>query len=407
MAKRHLDEVDNYDYLASNSNLPEVVVTAPRKRNILQEWWDDISNYNFGKDIKDIFKDTPDVRHMVADLQNFGIIPEGSKDKNYSYGVMPMIDSPIGFSTKTTLKGISNTKSKVNFKQWVPEQWTAAQDAAIARGDMAEAQRLRDLHFRTYAPNTKIVDAKGNPQHVYHGGAKNITRFLNPNEFDANIKLNNYYKDGKNRVGIYTSDWKSYAEQYARGYKKKNRNIYDLYANIENPRYVSYWESQLNRLRNLNPFRKKDSLNPSIIRPEHKEELLKGYDGVKWDIENVVFDGKQLKSADAVTYDNNGVRIPLGKRDNFNINDIRYAFIPSLLGGVTAGYLYNNNNNYKFGGRRSLKSGGTIYIKPENRGKFNATKERTGKTTEELTHSKNPLTRKRAIFAQNAAKWKH
>lgn len=32
---------------------------------------------------------------------------------------------------------------------------------------------------------------------------------------------------------------------------------------------------------------------------------------------------------------------------------------------------------------------------------------KTGKTTEELTHSKNPLTRKRAIFAQNAKKWKH
>ena len=51
--------------------------------------------------------------------------------------------------------------------------------------------------------------------------------------------------------------------------------------------------------------------------------------------------------------------------------------------------------------------GGGIHINPENRGKFNATKERTGKTTEELTHSKNPLTRKRAIFAQNAAKWHH
>lgn len=48
-----------------------------------------------------------------------------------------------------------------------------------------------------------------------------------------------------------------------------------------------------------------------------------------------------------------------------------------------------------------------IRIKPENKGKFNATKKRTGKTTEELTHSKNPLTRKRAIFAQNAKKWKH
>ena len=54
-----------------------------------------------------------------------------------------------------------------------------------------------------------------------------------------------------------------------------------------------------------------------------------------------------------------------------------------------------------------LAKGGKIYIKPENRGKFNATKARTGKTTEELTHSKNPLTRKRAIFAQNAKKWKH
>lgn len=52
-----------------------------------------------------------------------------------------------------------------------------------------------------------------------------------------------------------------------------------------------------------------------------------------------------------------------------------------------------------------LGDGGSIHINPENRGKFNATKARTGKTTEELTHSKNPLTRKRAIFAQNAAKW--
>lgn len=51
------------------------------------------------------------------------------------------------------------------------------------------------------------------------------------------------------------------------------------------------------------------------------------------------------------------------------------------------------------------KSG--IHIDPENKGKFTATKERTGKSTEELTHSKNPLTRKRAVFAQNAKKWNH
>ena len=51
------------------------------------------------------------------------------------------------------------------------------------------------------------------------------------------------------------------------------------------------------------------------------------------------------------------------------------------------------------------KKKGGIEIDPENKGKFNATKARTGKSTEELTHSKNPLTRKRAIFAQNARRW--
>ena len=49
----------------------------------------------------------------------------------------------------------------------------------------------------------------------------------------------------------------------------------------------------------------------------------------------------------------------------------------------------------------------TIDINPKNKGKFDATKKKTGKSTEELTHSKNPITRKRAIFAQNAKKWKH
>ena len=58
-----------------------------------------------------------------------------------------------------------------------------------------------------------------------------------------------------------------------------------------------------------------------------------------------------------------------------------------------------------FGNR--FAEGGSIHINPANRGKFNATKRRTGKSTEELTHSKNPLTRKRAIFAQNARKWEH
>lgn len=63
--------------------------------------------------------------------------------------------------------------------------------------------------------------------------------------------------------------------------------------------------------------------------------------------------------------------------------------------------------NYAAFGGPLFAEGGRIHIKPENRGKFTETKRRTGKTTEELTHSKNPVTRKRAIFSQNAKKWHH
>ena len=57
-----------------------------------------------------------------------------------------------------------------------------------------------------------------------------------------------------------------------------------------------------------------------------------------------------------------------------------------------------------FGGYDKGKS---IHINPANKGKFNTTKKRTGKTTEQLAHSKNPLTRKRAIFALNSRKFEH
>ena len=40
----------------------------------------------------------------------------------------------------------------------------------------------------------------------------------------------------------------------------------------------------------------------------------------------------KLKLADPITYDNLGNIIPLSKRDNFYINDIRYGVVPALFG---------------------------------------------------------------------------
>lgn len=79
-----------------------------------------------------------------------------------------------------------------------------------------------------------------------------------------------------------------------------------------------------------------------------------------------------------------------------NAENIGTTQMQNLLGNYAA-----------FGGPLQFSKGGSIHINPENKGKFTETKRRTGQTTEELTHSSNPLTRKRAIFAQNAKKWHH
>lgn len=79
----------------------------------------------------------------------------------------------------------------------------------------------------------------------------------------------------------------------------------------------------------------------------------------------------------------------------YNKTDDSYGTVPLDQVTVTAPLTQKAKNNID--ARRGAK-----YVQEGmHGGKFNALKKRTGKTTEELTHSKNPLTRKRAIFAQN------
>lgn len=66
-----------------------------------------------------------------------------------------------------------------------------------------------------------------------------------------------------------------------------------------------------------------------------------------------------------------------------------------------------SNGVWSNGVSNEFASGGKIHINPKNKGKLTETARRTGKSFEELAHSKNPLTRKRAQFALNARKWKH
>lgn len=66
------------------------------------------------------------------------------------------------------------------------------------------------------------------------------------------------------------------------------------------------------------------------------DESLRPEAGTVYGIQNP----KHIKSANVLTYDNNGKLIPLSRRDNFNINDIRYGLAPFAISTLGLG-LYN------------------------------------------------------------------
>ena len=247
-------------------------------------------------------------------------------------------------------------KSSISHKEqsWTPEQWTAAQDAAIESGDITEAQRLRDLHFKVNAPNTKAVDLEGKPLQTTHGTNKTFNSF----ELEGpNVEHGDPGDFGYGHYFFPDKRISSYGD----------RQIYS-YLNIENP-YKGEWSRNFNRGQSGLDYAKKSMksardfglTNMTDLEIEQELSKLSNADGVfaispynKRIQEIVVPKGEQIKLADAVTYDDNGVRIPLGLRDNFKLNDIRYGL--TTLGttglGLGLGYKFLNNQKKQTGGEQ-------------------------------------------------------
>jgi hypothetical protein len=140
-----------------------------------------------------------------------------------------------------------------------------------------------------------------------------------------------------------------------------------------------------------------------LAKPQYDSSISKNKFDVLFGDVYIAKKPNSLKSADAVTFDNKGVRIPLGERDNFNINDIRYAIAPILAGGIGYG-AYRNQK----------ASGGSIHIAPSKRGTFTAAASKHGMGVQEfanrvLANKENysPAMVKKANFARNASHWKH
>lgn len=92
--------------------------------------------------------------------------------------------------------------------------------------------------------------------------------------------------------------------------------------------------------------------------------------------------------------------------DNYDFNEFE-QFVPGTPFKIKGKIKLNK----KYGGlittRPSLKSGGSIYIKPSHRGRLTELKARTGKSESELYNDGNPAHKKMVVFARNARKWHH
>lgn len=242
-------------------------------------------------------------------------------------------------------KKAAKEKALAAYEQWKAENSkprfsvTAEEDKAyadaVARGDMETAQRMVIEAAKKAMPNTKIVDADGNPMIVYHDTNAtelvNIETGENWNDLDWRAK-----DEWRNR-----EDFDEYWEErdfYTFNNKRSRRSIEmpAYFFSTKEDEYHEYGDRTIRAFLNItNPamdptienagtydYAGEDAMN-KLIEQGH-DGFIRTMNNGEWDEVNAFFPN-QIKSADPVTYDDNGNVIPLSERFNDDKKDIRFS----------------------------------------------------------------------------------
>ena len=301
------------------------------------DWTTALELAPLGRVVKPIYEEVvqPGMR-----LFNSPLTGNWTRIGNKEYRLSPSSLGANGSSLES--RGIAPQITPENAASITPEQWTAAQDAAVARGDMAEAQRLRNLH--AYAVGKHYPGYHGNTSSV----EKTMKRGLDPYSTERDLNKNG------GSPGYFNSSSENVANTYN---VFKDAPTFKTYTFMDNPYIIDAngrtWQAA-EIVENPISGQKQGVAAHKVVERVRKEGK---HDGVI--IKNIMdvgparvnlgnasdiaddivgFPGR-VKSADAVTYDDKGIRIPLGERDNFNINDIRYGLLPFGIGLTGYGIL--------------------------------------------------------------------
>jgi len=218
-------------------------------------------------------------------------------------------DKAAGTVSKKDKESYKNT---LRYSKVTPEQDAEYLDAVNA-GDMEKAQQMVERAARQAFPESAVVDEFYVPKVVLHGTRQQFNAF-DPDKIGSNTDAGwlgrGFYFYGNNP---------EYASQYANFNNPNGGRIIKAYLNIENP----YWAS-------VEEFQRLAEANSPEASEEFTQKLKEeGYDGVYYNGDGneewVAFYPSQIKSADTVTYDEDGNIIPLSERFNNKNEDIRFA----------------------------------------------------------------------------------
>ena len=278
---------------------------------------------------------------------------------------------------------------------------------AVNRGDMETAQRLVNEAAKMSMPNTKVVDEKGNPLIVFHGSPySNITTFDHTKGsqesglkeygtyFTSNPLLAELYKNGRsiseemqNKIDGEIAKLRE-QQNGARNNREydaleneinllkqaKEGKVYPCFLNIETPKefdakHQDGWAGWHELRQDVGYDVKRGTQAIEAITGNNKSAVMdEQYDGIiAHDIMDIhsselkeelfgdaylVWNPTQIKSAEPVTYDDNGNVIPLSERFNLEKDDIRYMIMlnntsENLDNSKKSSTFAQNNENYE------------------------------------------------------------
>ena len=274
--------------------------------------------------------ETEDIRHSLSDIEiDMDEVEKAVADHIASMSTDELLDY-LGLNLPKSWRSEEQVQE---FKQEVKsrKQLNAEYDTAINNGDIAKAGELADEAAKKAGYTLKGIHRTNGRFTVFDKSKQTGERGKTlGNAFYISSPAGSEYDSdsyGKNRMEVYVKTGKMFNLHDGLS-KQKAEKVYDKYF----APFVQQDYDDIHKKHVIGQLQKGYKVMDYIDEAAEKngtttDEIFKwlGYNSIKDGPQYAIFDPSQIKSADPVTYDDEGNAIPLGKRFKKANDDIRYS----------------------------------------------------------------------------------